>query len=177
MKRISKIAVELNVSSNTLIQELKKLSDKEFHLNSKLDTKEINYLTEIFQKDRDEKIEANKRKATFYFDIDEDFSFPDLEKNDLPELFSEYEKNLSDIDQLKNRVNRFGALEDEEINILLKSKFKKIFEIQKVVKEERRLRIIANSNHSNQDPYDPYENFHWGGLSGEEAHTAYWNCD
>lgn len=23
---------------------------------------------------------------------------------------------------------------------------------------------------------DPYENFRWGGLSGEEAHTAYWNC-
>lgn len=29
----------------------------------------------------------------------------------------------------------------------------------------------------NKNDRDPYENFHWGGLSGEEAHTAYWNCD
>ena len=28
-----------------------------------------------------------------------------------------------------------------------------------------------------ESSYDPYEDFHWGGLSGEEAHTAYWNCD
>ena len=24
---------------------------------------------------------------------------------------------------------------------------------------------------------DPYENFRWGGLSGEEAYDAYWNTD
>lgn len=24
---------------------------------------------------------------------------------------------------------------------------------------------------------DPYENFHWGGLSGEEAYIGYWNTD
>lgn len=28
-----------------------------------------------------------------------------------------------------------------------------------------------------ENHHDPYENFHFGGLSGEEAHTAYWNCD
>jgi len=28
-----------------------------------------------------------------------------------------------------------------------------------------------------ESSYDPHENFHWGGLSGEEAHTGYWNCD
>jgi hypothetical protein len=27
------------------------------------------------------------------------------------------------------------------------------------------------------DHYDPYEKFNWGGLNGEEANTAYWNCD
>ena len=29
----------------------------------------------------------------------------------------------------------------------------------------------------NESRRDPYENFSWGGLRGEEAHTAYWNCD
>jgi hypothetical protein len=27
------------------------------------------------------------------------------------------------------------------------------------------------------DSYDPYENFSWGGLTGEEAFIAYWNCE
>ena len=25
--------------------------------------------------------------------------------------------------------------------------------------------------------HDPYENFSWGGLRGEEAFIAYWNCE
>lgn len=25
--------------------------------------------------------------------------------------------------------------------------------------------------------YDPYEDFEWGGLSGEEAYIGYWNTD
>lgn len=27
------------------------------------------------------------------------------------------------------------------------------------------------------DNHDPYENFSWGGLTGEEAFIAYWNCE
>jgi|SRR5690606_19303768 len=27
------------------------------------------------------------------------------------------------------------------------------------------------------DSHDPYENFSWGGLRGEEAFIAYWNCE
>ena len=27
------------------------------------------------------------------------------------------------------------------------------------------------------DSQDPYENFSWGGLTGEEAFIAYWNCE
>jgi hypothetical protein len=31
---------------------------------------------------------------------------------------------------------------------------------------------------TNRDNYiDPYENFHWGGLSGEEAFIGYWNTE
>ena len=32
-----------------------------------------------------------------------------------------------------------------------------------------------NENRINER--DPYENFHWGGLSGEEAYIGYWNTD
>ena len=27
------------------------------------------------------------------------------------------------------------------------------------------------------DSHDPYKNFSWGGLTGEEAFIAYWNCE
>ena len=27
------------------------------------------------------------------------------------------------------------------------------------------------------DNHDPYKNFCWGGLTGEEAFNAYWNCE
>ena len=40
-----------------------------------------------------------------------------------------------------------------------------------LIKEQMRNKI--------EDKYepDPYEDFRWGGLSGEEAHDAMWNCD
>lgn len=174
MKRINKIAIELNVSVNTLIQELKKVSEKQFDKNSKLDLKEIEFLTEIFQKDKKLKIEADKKKSTFYFDIDENFSFNEQEKRAFSELISDYEKKQKDIKELKGKENRFWALEEEEIKSLLKSKFQKIYEIQKEIKENREFKTITNSYKSERDPY---ENFRFGGLSGEEAHTAYWNCD
>lgn len=143
MKRINKIAIELNVSASTLIQELKKVSNKEFDMNSKLETKEIEFLTKTFQKDKEQKIEADKKKSSFYFDIDENFSFNEQEKKAFSEIFSNYEKKQNDIKEPKE-------------------------------KENRKFRVIPNSNKSEQDPY---ENFKFGGLSGEEAHTAYWNCD
>lgn len=41
------------------------------------------------------------------------------------------------------------------------------------IDDEQLLKEVENSNNE----IDPYENFHYGGLSGEEAHTAYWNID
>ena len=143
-------------------------------MNSKLETKEIEFLTKTFQKDKNQKIEANKKKSTFYFDIDDNFSFSKQEKKAFSEIFSDYEKKLNDIKELKGKENRFWALEKDEIETLLKSKFQRVYEIQKEIKENRKYRVISNSNKSEKDPY---ENFRFGGLSGEEAHTAYWNCD
>jgi hypothetical protein len=39
------------------------------------------------------------------------------------------------------------------------------------------LRTAPISYKSYDTDYDPYENFHWGGLSGEEAYIGYWNTD
>jgi hypothetical protein len=36
---------------------------------------------------------------------------------------------------------------------------------------------IKKAKKSSINDYDPYENFHWGGLHGEEAYIGYWNTD
>lgn len=33
------------------------------------------------------------------------------------------------------------------------------------------------SSRNRESSFDPYEDFHWGDLSGEEAYIAYWNTD
>jgi len=33
------------------------------------------------------------------------------------------------------------------------------------------------SHTENGNDFDPYKNFHWGGLHGEEAYIGYWNTD
>lgn len=43
--------------------------------------------------------------------------------------------------------------------------------------ELKKSKELDNSDLEYKVEIDPYENFHFGGLSGEEAHTAYWNCD
>lgn len=107
--------------------------------------------------------------------IDEKFSFINSEKEDFTEIYSDYRKNLNDIEVLIKKENRFWALEAGEITVLIEAKLKRIYEIQKEIKEERDFKKLTND--SNDFSQDPYESFHWGGLSGEEAHTAHWNCD
>jgi hypothetical protein len=34
-----------------------------------------------------------------------------------------------------------------------------------------------NAEFNYESNYDSSDNFKWGGLSGEEAYVAYWNCD
>lgn len=46
--------------------------------------------------------------------------------------------------------------------------------------ETAKIKSKQSYSHSDEDyesSYDPYENFHWGGLSGEEAYIGYWNTD
>lgn len=37
--------------------------------------------------------------------------------------------------------------------------------------------IEETDNLNSKSDFDPYEDFSWGGLSGEEAYDAMWNCD
>ncbi|MDY3343638.1 hypothetical protein PG326_00005 [Riemerella anatipestifer] len=106
--------------------------------------------------------------------IDETFLFDENEKNEYSFKFSKYEKNLKDIEELQKRENRYCSLEIDDIIILLESKLDIIYKIQEEVKLYRKFkRILDKSNDFN----DTHENFYWGGLSGDEAYTAYWNCD
>ena len=58
------------------------------------------------------------------------------------------------------------------LNEVKPEKFKEKLDIEEKIKAYKEL----DSTQSKPER-DPYENFRFGGLSGEEAYTAYWNCD
>jgi hypothetical protein len=64
-------------------------------------------------------------------------------------------------------------------DVLVKIKeLKKIKPFRKPTESDlKELKQLHKSNLKTKVEIDPYENFHFGGLSGEEANTAYWNCD
>lgn len=78
-------------------------------------------------------------------------------------------------------LKRIRPLSDEEVaNQIREEKELKIY-LKKIdkneVEEETDLDYLINSQKKDESYYDPYENFSWGGLQGEEAYAAYWNCD
>lgn len=90
------------------------------------------------------------------------------------------------INSLKYYIKNGGFSEEKgEINYIIhptKDVLVKIKELKKIKPfrkptefDLKELKQIHKSKP--KDEIDPYENFHFGGLSGEEANTAYWNCD
>lgn len=64
------------------------------------------------------------------------------------------------------------------IDFGIKSGLIKEDELQKINIETEDENIKASIDKSDsEDSHDPYENFEWGGLRGEEAYIGYWNTD
>ena len=84
------------------------------------------------------------------------------------------------------KIGRFSANKTEITNIVESKKdiLNKISELRNIrpfrkptESDLKKFQEFDNLNLESKVEIDPYENFHFGGLSGEEAHTAYWNCD
>ena len=99
-------------------------------------------------------------------------------------------------DQLANRIlnslqyliktDFFSAEKQEAIKQVLESNIvnlKKIKKLQTFVLckkpepyDEHKEDEIEEQDDDYKPTYNPYDNFSWGGLTGEEAFIAYWNC-
>lgn len=84
------------------------------------------------------------------------------------------EKPISEIGRLFMRVNA-----QYYFNYLLSETYPDIFKFEGDVKT--RIKEFYEERKTDQPysdtNYDPYENFRWGDLGGEEAYIAYWNTE
>jgi len=170
MKRLFQIAIDLNISVERLILDLQKISEKTFNRNTKLNDDEISFLNELHIKNKELKTELEKRKKTFGYDIDENFIFTDKEIEEFTDLYGHYSQLIKEITELINKENKYWALDNSEINALLKLKYKMVSEIQKEMENERCINNKSVNNYLD-------DSFKWGGLSGEEAHIGFSNTD
>ena len=171
MNRISNLAALYNISTTTIITELNKVLSKNFNPSTKLNDEEIKIIKEAFAKDLENKTASYIRIKTSYVDVDTTFIIDESECKIFPKEVADYNKNFVDIELLKNKKDRFWALENIEIELLLKAKWQNILKIQKIIKENRTVEMAYEPRTNDID------NFYFGGLSGEEASIAYWNCD
>lgn len=171
--RLSKLLKELNISIDRALDALMSYSNKSYNLNSKLTLDEIEYLESKFSIDKKIKLKMN-HITEYGVNLDLKFEFQSNEKEEYNDLFNTYLKIEEDINQLKNKMNRYYSLELDEINILLKFKYGILYNIQNEIKFYRK---HENRNEKKIRSFDPYENVSWGGLSGEEAYIGQWNCD
>ncbi|MFT5668267.1 MAG: hypothetical protein ACI9DK_002467 [Vicingaceae bacterium] len=168
MIRLKKLAFELNISTSSLISEISKDFERNLNLNSVLNTEEIKAMRVRFIADKKLKIESNKKKNTFGFDLNENFNFSIEEKKDHPTLSIEYDRAEKDKVFLENRENKYWALDVEEIDTLLKLKISKLYNIQNEiysirdtkrlnndkVKGKKRHQQIRNKGYSSQSKND-----------------------
>ena len=137
MKRLNRLAIELNVSVETLIGEMKKHKDIAFNAHSKLDQKEMDYLMDKFKSDRAKKIVADEKRKRFYHEIDENFLFSEQEMVMHESLYKEHEKAFREIKQLEKKENEYQVLEPDKIDALLKVKYSQVESIQREIKNLR----------------------------------------
>ena len=166
---ISKIAHKLNVASYRVIEVLsEKFPDDNIDSNNtkRIDEKQANLLRTYFQKDKELKKLVKNYKPIELFDIDDAFLFTGKEKDFNNKMFNEYSQNLTDIEHLKVKRNKYWALSDEEIQVLLNLKLAKIEKIQKKIKELREIEIEKiNDIKTSID------------CQNETKNTEFWNLD
>lgn len=166
---ISKIAFELNVASYRIIEVLRdEFTDEKIDSNN---TKRINeekaeFLRTYFQKDKELKKLVENYKPIELFDIDDGFLFTGKEKDFNDKMFNEYSQSLSDLENLKAKRNKFWALNNDEIGVLMNLKLSKIELIQKKIKELREIEIEKiNDIKTSKSNYI------------ETKNTEFWNLD
>tara|TARA_R110002111_G_scaffold86166_1_gene135040 strand:- start:423 stop:953 length:531 start_codon:yes stop_codon:yes gene_type:complete len=175
--RVVKFLKEKNIGISTLNDAAEYLHIGRFTINSKLDDETINSINPILSESdflewRHAKTIYLKTKFDKALKLIEFFKVGTVNCSE-----THCKRILNAIIHLTNTgyynsENKSFILEVINSDYSINEKVSKINQyILKKQEEKKPKRIVRESSH------DPYEGFEWGGLSGEEAHTAYWNCD
>jgi hypothetical protein len=173
MSRISKIAVELNISSVKLIDVLiKKFSDQKFTINQKLTDEEIDFLKNEFDENAASKIRRFRERNTYLYDVYGAFDFNEKEILQFKNLYKRYSNLIFDIENLKLKNNKYWGLDEDEISAISRIKFGGIEEIQNEIigfreDEEDRIQKVIEHNERLQDLY----------IHKEASSIAQWDID
>lgn len=100
---------------------------------------------------------------TSFYEFSRDFNLIESQKIDLNKYYIdngwEIPKEITELNrdsQVNEELDGWSTIDDE---------YSELNELE-----------IENDSERDND-IDPYEDFHWGGLSGEEAYIGYWNTD
>lgn len=182
--RVNKYLKEKNISLKTLNALGEYTHQNKFSLNSKLSEETLNLLnkiilTEEFNNWLHTKFTYEKAKIDNAEKLIENLTYGTKIDNNIIGIEVSETKNKRILNALKYLID-IEYYNDEKKNFI-----KEIINSEKVLKTKvhqlkKYFHKQPNENSKlkiTESEQDPFENFHWGGLSGEEAHTAYWNCD
>jgi len=113
--------------------------------------------------------------VTKFYGADKSYTF-EIETN----ILSIIEKD--EVRHIKLSEIGYDILQRRKIILLIRSNMTKLLSEFNPTKnsytsKNESLEIDEKEKFTYESNYDPSDNFRWGGLSGEEAYVAYWNCD
>ncbi len=178
--RISQFIIKKNVSIARIIFAFEYLNLNPIRITSKISEEKIHLIentleNEKFQEwfkakiivDRIEILNAKNLIAP----INQFYSKPldDIECERILNAFSFLLKRLL--------FNQHKAQYISEILISEKTSAEKISLLKKSGQYDKHSKFKREDYLHRESSYDPYENFSWGGLTGEEAYIGYWNTE
>lgn len=182
--RVNKFLKEKNISLKTLnaIAEYSHMSS--FNVNSKLSEETLHVINKTISSAEFDnwlriKFTYEKAKIDNAKNLTKNLTYGKKVGNTIVGITVSDEENKRILNALQYLIN-IGYYNSKKKSFIQKiidsdnSLSSKISELKSYLLEESNKRVRTQTRESS---YDPYENFEWGGLSGEEAYIGYWNTD
>ncbi len=194
--RVSNFKKIAGISLEDVKQALGKWNIKTYHLNTKLDQEELEFLNKFFKKEISiQRLKTQEEEQKFFNDamdgvtLNLNFTFFDKEKIDIGLVFEEHKRLIGIVNGIQNKLVPYNDLSKFEKGLLLRSTFKTLEFLQQEIKKNRKQlqNLIKEKTFTSYlivpDPtlnlsFPDGENPFYSSLGDdEEAHTASWNID
>ena len=178
--RISQFIVKKNVSIARIIFAFEYLNLNPIRITSKISEEKIQLVEDTLENEKFQEW----FKAKIIVDRIEILNAKNLiapinQFNSKPLEDIECERIINAFTFLLKRLV-FNTEKAQYISEILKSEktnAEKISLLKKSSQYDKREKIKRENYSLRESSYDPYENFNWGGLTGEEAYVGYWNTE